>query len=63
MIDRPGIAASTATESIDDQRLLRRWLIVFILVGLLWRLVRFSLALPIWGDEAMLGLNVYPKAR
>src|SRR6266404_408202 len=58
MIDRPGIAPSTASESIGDERLLRRWLVVFILVGLLWRLVRFGLALPIWGDEAMLGLNV-----
>lgn len=31
-------------------------------VGLLWRLVRFAVAMPIWGDEAMLGLNVTSRS-
>jgi hypothetical protein len=62
MIDRFGKVSSNAGESIDDQRLLWRWLIAFILIGLLWRLVRFGLAMPIWGDEAMLGLNVISRS-
>jgi Dolichyl-phosphate-mannose-protein mannosyltransferase len=50
--------SSAASECIHDRRLVRRWIAIFIFFGLLWRLVRFALAMPIWGDEAMLGLNL-----
>jgi hypothetical protein len=62
VIDSAASKSSTASESIDRVDLLRRWLIVFILLGVLWRLVRFGLAMPIWGDEAMLGLNVISRS-
>ena len=35
------------------------WLIVVaVLVNLSWRLVRYGLNFPIWGDEAMLAVNI-----
>src|SRR5437762_972918 len=30
-------------------------------LGLLWRVLRYALALPIWGDEAMLALNLVDR--
>src|SRR5690242_20448308 len=39
---------------------LRRLAAGLVLVGLAWRLTRYLLAFPIWGDEAMLLLN-YPS--
>ena len=39
----------------------RRWLLaagLFLSVGLLWRLGRYLLDFPIWGDEAMVALNL-----
>src|SRR5437773_2075281 len=36
---------------------LRRWTIVFVLLGVGWRLLRYFLQFPIWGDEAYLCLN------
>src|SRR6478672_2004861 len=45
-----------------DSLLVRRWLIIFISVGVLWRLVRFAMAFPVWGDEAMTGLNVLERS-
>ena len=45
-----------------DGKLVRRWVLAFVLFGLAWRLARFALAFPIWGDEAMLGLNVIDRS-
>ena len=28
-----------------------------VVIGLVWRLVRYSLAFPLWGDEAFLAVN------
>ena len=39
----------------------RRWLLaagLLLSVGLLWRLGRYLLDFPIWGDEAMVALNL-----
>ncbi len=36
---------------------LRFWLVAFLVVGLGWRLVRYLLQFPIWGDEAYMCLN------
>ena len=49
-------------ESSRDRQLIGRWLVAFILLGLAWRFVRFALAMPVWGDEAMLGLNVISRS-
>jgi hypothetical protein len=38
-------------------RTLTRMAFALLLVGLLWRTVRYMLQFPIWGDEAMLGTN------
>ena len=62
MAKSPLNVSDPASDSFDDARLIRRWLIIFILIGLLWRLVRFGLVFPIWGDEAMLGLNVLGRS-
>jgi hypothetical protein len=40
------------------------WFRAFLLlagVGLLWRLTRFAVGMPLWGDEAMLGLNIVER--
>jgi hypothetical protein len=39
-------------------RTLARLTLGLLLLGLLWRGVRFALGFPIWGDEAMLGMNI-----
>jgi hypothetical protein len=39
-------------------RALTRLTLGLLLLGLLWRTVRYFLAFPIWGDEAMLGLSI-----
>jgi uncharacterized membrane protein len=41
----------------DEIRLLRRWLAVILVIGIGWRLIRYALQLPIWGDEAAVCLN------
>jgi hypothetical protein len=38
-------------------RLLRRWTAVLIVAGLAWRMLRYLLQFPIWGDEAFICLN------
>src|SRR5688572_21711750 len=38
-------------------RTLTRMAIGLLLVGLAWRVARFLLRFPIWGDEAMLAVN------
>jgi len=48
--------------SVEDRRILKRWIIVFVAFGLIWRLARFGLVMPIWGDEAMLGLNIIGRS-
>src|SRR5438477_12067448 len=43
-------------------RQLRRLVALVVLVGVVWRLTRYLLRFPIWGDEAMLLVN-YPGRR
>ena len=45
----------------DAQQWLRRALLATIGVGLLWRFVRYFGQFPIWGDEAMLLLNILER--
>lgn len=35
-----------------------RWMLVFLALGLLWRLVRYFQGIPFWGDEAYLLLSI-----
>ncbi len=36
----------------------QRWLTVFLAIGLFLRLFRYAVAMPVWGDEAFVGLNI-----
>jgi len=40
---------------------LGRWLILFVVVGVLLRLFRYALGLPLWGDEGFLGVNILDR--
>src|SRR2546430_16819304 len=62
MDEAPITAPAAADNSVPDPRLVGRWLTIFILVGLVWRLLRFGVAMPVWGDEAKLGLNVIDRS-
>ena len=35
----------------------KRWAVVLILLGIVWRTVRYLLQFPIWGDEAFVCVN------
>ncbi len=40
----------------------RFWLIVLVSIGVLWRLTRYFLNFPIFGDEAVVGLNILNRS-
>jgi hypothetical protein len=40
----------------------RFWLILLVSIGLAWRLARYFLNFPIWGDEAAVGLNILNRS-
>ncbi len=42
-------------------QLMRRCLLLVVAVGIGWRLLRFFLGMPIWGDEASVGLNLMDR--
>jgi len=49
--------------ALDERSVdLRPWLIVFLAFGIGWRLFRYALGMPIWGDEAYLGLNILQRS-
>ena len=35
----------------------QRWALLFISLGIIYRLIRYIVRMPIWGDEAMLAIN------
>lgn len=39
-------------------RLLQRWTLALLLLGVLWRVTRYLLRFPFWGDEAFICLNM-----
>jgi len=39
----------------------QRWLILFVVVGVVLRLFRYALGLPLWGDEGFLGVNILDR--
>jgi hypothetical protein len=59
---RPGGCKSMATAAEGPQRTavltLRRWALVLVAAGAAWRLTRYFLRFPIWGDEAFICLNL-----
>jgi hypothetical protein len=38
-----------------------RWVALFVVVGVMLRLFRYSLGLPLWGDEGFLGVNILDR--
>jgi len=36
----------------------RRWLLLVLSAGLAWRILRYALVFPMWGDEAFVAVNV-----
>ena len=38
---------------------LSRWAAVVILAGLLWRITRYAVVFPLWGDEAFVAVNFF----
>jgi hypothetical protein len=46
------------SEMEKQLRRLRRWTVLLLLLGVAWRLLRYLLQFPIWGDESMLLVNL-----
>jgi Dolichyl-phosphate-mannose-protein mannosyltransferase len=42
----------------SEHRLLQRWLLGLLALGILWRVARYLLQFPFWGDEAFICLNM-----
>ena len=57
------LAAATVVEQTDrgTARRLLIWLLVVLGVGIVARLVRYALQMPVWGDESRLMLNVVTR--
>ncbi len=43
-------------------RLLGRWTLALLFVGVLWRVVRYLLRFPFWGDESFICLNLIDQS-
>ena len=52
---------AVAESNRDETQFLRRWLVVILIIGIGWRLTRYALQLPIWGDEAVVCLNLLDR--
>jgi hypothetical protein len=50
----------SSAQQIRDLRL-QRWLILFVVIGVVLRLFRYALGLPLWGDEGFLGVNIVDR--
>src|SRR5580700_6293515 len=47
----------TGSDRCDGAESLQRWLIVLVGLGLGWRMLRYLVDMPIWGDEASICVN------
>lgn len=60
--DSSNTASAPAAPSLHNadaqQRLIIKFTIALLVLGVAWRVIKYALAMPIWGDEAMLGLNL-----
>jgi len=46
----------------DNSRSTYRWLAWMLCLGIGWRVLRWSLGMPMWGDEVMLALNFLDRS-
>jgi hypothetical protein len=54
----PGLAPVADTAAVNQSKLLGRWTVGLVILGILCRLTRYFLCFPIWGDEAFNCLNL-----
>lgn len=57
-----GQSALNTIRLCSRRLLLRRWAIALILLGILWRTVRYLWQFPIWGDESFICLNLLDRS-
>jgi hypothetical protein len=43
---------------ISDRSVTWKWTLVFLALGVAWRVLRYALQFPMWGDEAFMGVNL-----
>jgi hypothetical protein len=53
---KPPVGGGTVSRSLSP-RLLTRLALALALLGLAWRILRYALRFPYWGDEVMLAMN------
>lgn len=51
-----------SSPALLERDALKRWCIALLAVGIGWRLARWGVAAPLWGDEAYIGLNVLERS-
>jgi hypothetical protein len=51
-----------ATSQPWSPRAVARITLALLALGILWRIVKFALAMPVWGDEAMLAVNLLDRS-
>lgn len=55
---RPESIVPQPRGSLGSSQTLGRWLLVFLALGIVWRLTRYFLRFPVWGDECFICLNM-----
>ena len=41
-----------------DRAVIQRWLLIFVALGIGWRVLRYGLCFPFWGDESYLNTSI-----
>lgn len=49
---------SRRDDELNSHQFARNWLTAFVVAGLIWRLGRYALGFPLWGDEAFVACDV-----
>jgi hypothetical protein len=55
------VSDPTPLPGIDWSAHARRWTVILLTAGVVWRLVRYSLRFPLWSDEAGVMLNLVER--
>ncbi len=65
-IELPQLAAGPDAAGTPQRafptRLLRRWTLALLFLGILWRVTRYLLRFPFWGDESFICLNMIDQS-
>lgn len=57
----PGWCALVEVNRQASTRFLR-WVWLLIVIGVMFRMLRYGIRMPIWGDEAMVGVNFLDRS-